>query len=178
MVRHMDLRLIRSFVALFLSSEVFSSRVPTVFVWGQGCWTTNKYIIPDPLWFIPYDSYDYIIHPYTELFVCIWYAKAGYESTRSRAGDLLRWFAYTYTYNLRFRRCVLPGRSIAGGHRNCRGRRTFTHRCVFFSMSPPRVCPTLRDLLFVWHVLPFSNFVYCADPAHIAGEEEGYGDEF
>ena len=78
---------------------------------------------------------------------------------RSRAGDLLRWFAYTYTYNLRFRRCVLPGRSIAGGHRNCRGRRTFAHRCVFFSMSPPRVCPTLRDLLFVWHV-PFSNFVY------------------
>ena len=71
----------------------------------------------------------------------------------------MRWFAYTYTYNLRFRRCVLPGRSIAGGHRNCRGRRTFAHRCVFFSMSPPRVCPTLRDLLFVWHV-PFSNFVY------------------
>jgi hypothetical protein len=48
----------------------------------------------------------------------------------------------------------------------------------FFSMSPPQVCPTLRDLLFVWHVLPFSNFVYWADPAHIAGEEEGYGDEF
>jgi hypothetical protein len=45
-------------------------------------------------------------------------------------------------------------------------------------MSPPQVCPTLRDLLFVWHVLPFSNFVYWADPAHIAGEEEGYGDEF
>ena len=30
----------------------------------------------------------------------------------------------------------------------------------FFSMSPPQVCPTLRDLLFVWHVLPLSNFVY------------------
>ena len=87
--------------------------------------------------------------------------------------NLLKWDVliciYTHMHGLWSRRCILPGRSIAGGHRNRRGRRTSADNVFFLSKSPRFV---QQNSLFVWHLLPFPTCVHWVDPAQLQAKRK------
>ena len=70
---------------------------------------------------------------------------------------------YIHVHNLCFRRCILPGRSVAGGHRNCRGRRTSADDVFFLKVTT--VC--LAEVVVCVASFTFSDLIRWVDPVYL-----------